>query len=71
MFKIFVTTPMPRDVLMGFFSGNDVDLVINEELPLPREKFLHSIQGVDAIIIQPWITINKEALDAAGPNLKV
>ncbi len=71
MFKIYVTTPMPRDTLLSFFGINDVDLVINETLPLSRQDFLKNVQGVDAVIIQPSVTIDREALDAAGPSLKV
>jgi hypothetical protein len=62
---------MPRDVLLGFFGDVEVDLVINEVLPLSREDFLKNVKGVNAVIIQPTVTIDKEALDAAGPSLKV
>jgi glyoxylate/hydroxypyruvate reductase len=71
MFKIYVTTPMPKETLLGFFGNTQVDLVINEVLPLSRADFLKNVQGVDAVIIQPSVTFDKEALDAAGPSLKV
>jgi hypothetical protein len=60
-----------RHVLAQFFKESQFHLIVNEKLPLSRETFLQNIKGVDAVILQPWLTIDKEALDSAGPSLKV
>ena len=48
---------------LDFFAGPGI---------CPREEFLNRIKGVDAVLIIPGSErIDQEAMDAAGPQLKV
>ncbi|XP_059175589.1 glyoxylate reductase/hydroxypyruvate reductase-like [Physella acuta] len=46
-------------------------VILNEERRITRDEFLKSIPGFDALFITPMDRIDKEALDIAGPTLKV
>jgi hypothetical protein len=71
MFKIYSTLIIRRDLLTGLFGDHQIDLVINDESSLSREKFLLCVNGANALLIDSPDIIDKEALDAAGPSLKV
>ena len=71
-FKVFVTTPMPIKLLEEFLLPNEVDLKINQHIPLSQQRFIELIKnGIDALVCSSFNDINKEIIEAAGPNLKV
>lgn len=69
-FKVFVTKPIP-DEAISILKSNNLDLVINSSVPLPREQLLNYVKNVDAIYCTLNEKIDKEVIEKAGPNLKV
>lgn len=66
--KVFVTQPI-QDNVKEFLKSHKVDLVINEQLPLTRSKFLESVVDCDGLFCTLNEKIDGELLDAAQ-NLK-
>jgi len=71
--KIFVTRPLPgpavNDLKAAF--GQDAVEVFPGAEPIPRALFLERIHGADALLCLLTERIDDEALDAAGPQLKI
>jgi len=71
--KVFVTRPIPE---VGIQLLNDVLSFENivtapQDGPLPREALLENIKGVSAVMSMLSDRMDGEAMDAAGPQLKV
>lgn len=69
-FRVYVTKPIP-DEAASILKANNVDFVVNEKVPLPREDLLNGVKNVNAIYCTLNEKIDKEVIDAAGPGLKV
>lgn len=70
-FKVFVTKPIP-DEAVAILKSNNIELDINETVPLPREKLLDGVRkGIDGLYCTLNEKIDKEVIDAAGSRLKV
>lgn len=71
MAKIFVSRPLPGDVLNKLFeSGNEV--VVSEfDRVLTAEEFLERASGMDALLTLLSDKIDADVVDAIGPQLKV
>lgn len=67
--KVYVTQPI-QDNVKEFLESNQVQLVINEQLPLTRSKLLESVADCDGLFCTLNEKIDSELLDAAK-NLKV
>lgn len=69
--KIFVTRPsVPKEGIDLLRQTCDVE-VYNEEKPIPRDALLKGVAGIDGLLCLLTDPIDKEVLDAAGPQLKV
>ena len=69
--KVFIALPIPFQEATKLFDKHNVDLTMNHELPLSREKLLKESKGCHGILCFPMHKIDKELLDYAGPQLKV
>jgi len=69
--KVFVTRPsVPKEGINLLKKTCDVE-VYSEEKPIPREALLKGVAGKDGLLCLLTDPIDKEVLDAAGPQLKV
>ncbi|KAH9498694.1 hypothetical protein Btru_004590 [Bulinus truncatus] len=68
--KVLVSHPWPEEPLSRLREHCHVT-VLESETFITQEDFLKALPGVSAVFIIPLVTINKEALDVAGPQLKV
>jgi len=69
--KVFLTRPdIPKAALKLLQDKFDLTLW-NEPRPVPRDYLLKSVPGIDGLYCLITDKIDKELLDAAGPNLKV
>lgn len=68
--SVFISKPVPLAGLARLRETCNVNHR-EDESPISLEEFKQSIKGVDAIFVHPPAPINKETLDAAGPQLKV
>lgn len=68
--RVFVTRLLPDQGLNLVQQHCDVDLW-TEELPPSREALLERVRGIDGLLCLLTDRIDGEALDAAGPQLKV
>lgn len=70
--KILVThCDVPQEAI-DLLRQNNYELIINEELPYPSvEQIAAKAAGVDAIFWMSKLYLDKQIIDAAGPNLKV
>jgi glyoxylate/hydroxypyruvate reductase len=69
--KVFVTQPIPVEAIELLNSNKSIDLFINDQLPLSREKLLNSVVDCDALFCTLNEKIDNELLDKAGSKLKV
>lgn len=69
-FKVFVTQPIPDQALKILQDAN-LDIQINQEIPLKRDTLLESVEQIDALFCTLNEKIDKELLDKAGNRLKV
>lgn len=69
--KVFVALPIVFKEALDILHEGNFDLVINQELPLDRDKLLREVKGCHGLICFPTQIINKELLDSAGSQLKV
>lgn len=70
-FKVFVTQPIPDEAIEILNSNKSINLFINDQTPLSREKLLNSVVDCDAIFCTLNEKIDSELLDKAGKKLKV
>lgn len=68
--RVFVTREIFSDALEDIRLAADLDLW-TDELPPPRSELLHRAAGVDGILCLLTDKIDREFMDAAGPQLKV
>lgn len=69
--KVYVTRPsVPKEGLDLLREKCDIE-VYDEEKPIPREALLKGVAGKDGLLCLLTDPIDKEVLDAAGPQLKV
>ncbi|XP_042908645.2 glyoxylate reductase/hydroxypyruvate reductase isoform X2 [Parasteatoda tepidariorum] len=69
--KVFVTRPsVPKEGLDLLRISCDVE-VYPEEKPIPRDALLKGVAGKDGLLCLLTDPIDKEVLDAAGPQLRV
>jgi hypothetical protein len=66
--KVFVTQPIQANVV-EFMKSQNIDLVINEQLPLQREKFLELAKDCDGLFCTLNEKIDEELLNMSL-NLK-
>lgn len=69
-FNVFATLQIP-DEASSVLTKSDINLVINENMPLTRDKLLDSVRGYDALFCTLNEKIDKELLERAGDKLKV
>ncbi len=71
MAKIFITRKIPESGI-NLLKEKGYEVVLNEEdRPVTREELLKSVQGTDAVLSLLTDKIDREVLEAAGPNLKI
>ncbi len=70
MFKVFITRQIP-EIGIKILKEKGYDVEVGPEEPPSREELLEKIKGADAILSILTEKINAEAMDAAGPQLKV
>ncbi len=69
--KVFITRPIPDEGLkMLEAKGYELSIYPKDEI-IPRDEFLRSVKGVDALLSILTDTVDGEVLDAAGPQLRV
>lgn len=68
--RVFVTKPIP-DEAVAILKANNIELNINESVPLSREKLLAGVRNIDGLYCTLNEKIDQEVIDAAGPGLKV
>ncbi|OGL89133.1 hypothetical protein A3H75_00120 [Candidatus Uhrbacteria bacterium RIFCSPLOWO2_02_FULL_51_9] len=79
MFRIFITRRIPDVGLNLLKKHKNFHVEMHHEKkdpynaapPIPRSVFLKRIRGIHAILPMLTETIDKEAFDAAGPQLKI
>lgn len=79
MYRIFITRRIPDIGLQILKKHKNFRVEMHHEKkdpynaapPIPRSVFLKRIRGVDAILPMLTETIDKEAFNAAGPQLKI
>lgn len=69
--RVFVTLPFESKEGLEILHSSNFDIVINQELPLSREKLLREVRGCHGLICFPCDQIDKELIDFAGDQLKV
>ena len=71
--KVFVTRPIPEIGIQVLSDalGSDTIVMAPQDGPLPREALLENIRGVSGIMSMLSDRMDGEAMDAAGPQLKV
>lgn len=74
--KLYLNQGIPEDGEAMRLYRENCDFTMYDEkkcgvMVQPREEFLKAIKGVDAIHLAVPMKIDSEALDAAGPQLKV
>lgn len=69
-FKVFVTQPIPVEA-QNILESNNIDLVINQNTPLDRGFLLEKVKNINGLFCTLNEKIDKQVLEAAGPNLKV
>jgi glyoxylate reductase len=68
--KVYVTRLIPEPALS--ILSKECDITVNKKPKPPTKKeILSNIRGMDAILCTLSDTIDREIMDAAGPNLKV
>jgi glyoxylate reductase len=68
--KVYVTRLIPEPALS--ILSKECDITVNKKPNPPTKKeILSNISGMDAILCTLSDTIDREIMDAAGPNLKV
>jgi glyoxylate reductase len=68
--KVYVTRMIPEPALS--ILSKECDITVNKKPNAPTKKeILSNIRGMDAILCTLSDTIDREIMDAAGPNLKV
>ena len=68
--KVYVTRLIPEPALS--ILSKECDILVNKKASPPTKKeILSNIRGMDAILCTLSDTIDREIMDAAGPNLKV
>ena len=68
--KVYVTRLIPEPALS--ILSKECDITVNKKPNPPTKKeILSNIRGMDAILCTLSDTIDREIMDAAGPNLKV
>jgi glyoxylate reductase len=68
--KVYVTRIIPEPALS--ILSKECDITVNKKPNPPTKKeILSNIRGMDAILCTLSDTIDREIMDAAGPNLKV
>ncbi|GFR91645.1 glyoxylate reductase/hydroxypyruvate reductase [Elysia marginata] len=68
--KLFVIRPIPPTVMARLRRRCQVTVHESDQAPT-RQEYLDAVRGVDAFFILPFVKVDKELLDAAGPQLKV
>ena len=68
--KVYVTRLIPEPALS--ILSKECNILVNKKASPPTKKeILSNIRGMDAILCTLSDTIDREIMDAAGPNLKV
>ncbi|MBI4280750.1 D-glycerate dehydrogenase [Candidatus Uhrbacteria bacterium] len=69
--KVFITRPIPdQGIKMLQEKGYEISIYPKDEI-IPRPKLLEGVKGADALLSILTDRIDGEALDAAGPQLKI
>ncbi|VFJ15289.1 2-hydroxyacid dehydrogenase [Candidatus Nitrosocosmicus franklandus] len=69
--KVLVTRPIP-EIGLNVLKEANYDLIINStNRPLKPSELKHMAKNVDAILCFLTDTIDKDVIEAAGPNLKI
>ncbi len=68
--KVLVTRRL-SDSALALLKDYDLDIFDQDNQAIPRQELLSRVSGVDAILCMLTDRIDKELIDAAGPNLKV
>ncbi|CAG8646899.1 16480_t:CDS:2, partial [Acaulospora morrowiae] len=68
---ILLTRSLPPEPQKKLENTPGIELIHWKEGPIPRQRFLELVPGVDGILCMITDKIDSELLEAAGPNLKV
>ncbi|CAG5129083.1 unnamed protein product [Candidula unifasciata] len=68
--RVYVTRDVHQEAIDLLKESLDVEIWASDEV-VPRDELLKKVKGVDAIFCTISDKINKEVLDAAGPQLKI
>ncbi|KAK3739150.1 hypothetical protein RRG08_045379 [Elysia crispata] len=68
--KVYAAISMPLEGMNRLRKLCQVTVNDRDQDPT-RQEFLDGARGMDALIIYPQVTVDKELLDTAGPQLKV
>ncbi|GAB1601108.1 glyoxylate reductase/hydroxypyruvate reductase-like [Argonauta hians] len=71
MAKVYITSQIPNSGVTALKNAGCQISQWHKEEGVPREQFLKDVVGVDALFCSLTQKIDKELLDAAGPQLKV
>lgn len=69
-YKVFVTKPIP-DEAVSILKANNIDLTINDKVPIARSTLLEGVKGVDGLYCTLNEKIDREVIEIAGSQLKV
>ncbi len=68
--KVFVTRTIPQEGLKMLYDHFDVQ-VSDYDGVIPKQMLIEKVKGVDGLLCLLTDTVDREVMDAAGPQLKV
>ncbi|HQV83523.1 MAG TPA: D-glycerate dehydrogenase [Ornithinibacter sp.] len=71
MGRVLVTAQVVGDAVARLREAGHVVVFRDIDAPMPRDEFLAALPGVDALVAMLVDRVDAEALDAAGPGLRV
>lgn len=69
--RVLVTAQVVGDAVARLREAGHVVVFRDIDAPMPRDEFLAALPGVDALVAMLVDRVDAEALDAAGPGLRV
>lgn len=70
--KVFATVPIPEHLLKPLLNQSDrFEFRMTQNVNTSLDEVLGELKDCDALIVTPFVPINKKVLDLIGNNLKV